>query len=150
MDFITVPIAVRRAKLAWWAMQPTETGRVELTLSSDPRLLAGISGAVNHVAEAAGMDESARANLVAGIEDACQAAFNQLPENESSIKMILGSAGGHVEVVLMLQGSAARGDRPEKVQRALNGRIDKITREVRGDTVRISLVKNISTHTAKR
>ena len=113
-------------------------------------MLAGISGAVNHVAEVAGMDESARANLVAAIEDACQAAFNQLAENESSIKMILGATGGQVEAVLLLQGSAAKGDRLEKVQRALNGRIDKVTREVRGDTVRISLVKNISTQTAKR
>src|SRR5579864_4764606 len=131
-------------------MQPTDSGRIEITLSSDPRLLAGISGAVNHVAEVAGMDESARANLVAAIEDACQAAFNQLAENESSIKMILGATGGQVEAVLLLQGSAAKGDRLEKVQRALNGRIDKVTREVRGDTVRISLVKNISTQTAKR
>lgn len=131
-------------------MQPTDNGIVEITLASDPRLLAGISGAVNHVAEVAGMEESARANLVAAIEDACQAAFNQLPENDSSIKMILATTGGHVEVVLMLQGSAAKGDRPEKVQRALNGRIDKISREVRGDTVRISLAKNISTQTAKR
>jgi hypothetical protein len=131
-------------------MQPTDNPKIEMTLSSDPRLLAGMSGAVNHVAEVAGMDESARANLVAAIEDACHAAFDQLPENEASIKMILGSAGGHVEVGLLLQGSAAKGDRPEKVQRALNGRIDKITREVRGDTVRIVLIKNISTQTAKR
>jgi len=131
-------------------MQPVDSGKIEITLASDPRLLAGISGAVNNVAESAGMDELARANLVAAIEDACHAAFNQLAEDESSVKMILGAAGGHVEVVLLLQGSAAKGDRPEKVQRALNGRIDKISREVRGDTVRISLVKNISTQTAKR
>jgi hypothetical protein len=131
-------------------MQPTDNGKVEMTLSSDPRLLAGISGAVNHVAEVAGMDESARANLVAAIEDACHVAFDQLVEDNASIKMTLGCASGNVEAVLMLQGSAAQGDRPEKIQRALNGRIDKINREVRGDTVRIVLVKNISTHTAKR
>jgi hypothetical protein len=64
--------------------------------------------------------------------------------------MVLGNAGGHIEAVLMLQGGAAKGDRPEKIQRALNGRIDKISREVRGDTVRIVLAKNISTHSAKR
>jgi hypothetical protein len=131
-------------------MQPTENHKIEMTLSSDPWLLAGISGAVNHVAEVAGMDESARANLVAAMEDACQAAFDHLAENEASIKMELGSGGGHVEAILTLQGSAAKGDRPEKIQRALNGRVDKINREVHGDTVRISLVKNISTQTAKR
>ncbi len=59
-------------------MQPTDNGKIEITLSSDPRLLAGVSGAVNNVAESAGMDESARANLVAAIEDACHAAFDQL------------------------------------------------------------------------
>jgi hypothetical protein len=131
-------------------MQPTEGGKVEMTLSSDPRLLAGVSGAVNHVAEVAGMDEPARANLVAAIEDACNVAFDQLPEDEASVKMTLGSTNGCVEAALMLQGVAAKGDRPEKIQRALNGRIDKINREVRGDSVRIVLTKNISTHTAKR
>ena len=131
-------------------MQPTDCGKVEITLASDPRLLAGISGAVDHVAEVAGMDESARANLVAAIEDACQAAFDALPENGASIQMTLGCSGGSIEAVLMLQGIAAKGDRAEKIQRALNGRIDKISREVRGDTVRIVLVKNISTQTAKR
>jgi hypothetical protein len=117
-------------------VQPTETGKVEITLSSDPRLLAGVSGAVNHVAEAAGMDESSRANLVAAIEDACHAAFDQLPEDKSTIQLMLGSAGSHIDAVLMLKGSAAKSDRPEKIQRALTGRI--------------VLVKNISTHTAKR
>ena len=121
-----------------------------MTLSSDPRLLAGVSGAVNHVAEVAGMDESARANLVAAIEDACNVAFDHLAEDEASVKLALGSGTGNVEAALTLQGAAAQGDRPEKIQRALNGRIDKINREVRGDTVRILLVKNISTHTAKR
>jgi hypothetical protein len=131
-------------------MQPTETHKIELTLSSDPRLLAGVSGAVNHVAEVAGMDESARANLVAAIEDACNVAFDHLAEDQASVKMTLACASGNVEAVLTLQGSAAQGDRPEKIQRALNGRIDKINREVRGDAIRILLVKNISTHTAKR
>jgi hypothetical protein len=131
-------------------MQPTDNGKIEMTLSSDPRLLAGVSGAVNHVAEVAGMDESARANLVAAIEDACNVAFNGLSENSASIKMSLGCTGGSVEVALTLEGSAAKSDRPEKIQRALNGRIDKINREVHGDSVRILLVKNISTQTAKR
>jgi hypothetical protein len=132
-------------------MQPTDGGsKIEMSLSSDPRLLAGVSGAVNHVAEVAGMDESARANLVAAIEDACNVAFDQLAEDEASIKMMLACSNGSVEVALTLEGSAARGDRPEKIQRALNGRVDKINREVRGDSVRILLTKNISTHTAKR
>jgi hypothetical protein len=131
-------------------MQPTDNGKIEMTLSSDPRLLAGVSGAVNHVAEVAGMDESARANLVAAIEDACNVAFDRLSENSASIKMSLGCTGGSVEVALTLDGSAAKSDRPEKIQRALNGRIDKINREVHGDSVRILLVKNISTQTAKR
>ena len=131
-------------------MQPTETTKVEITLSSDPRLLAGVSGDVNHVAEVAGMDESSRANLVAAIEDACHAAFDQLSEDQAAIQLMLGSAGGQVEAVLTLKGSAAKGSRPEQIQRALNGRIDKINREVRGDSVRIVLVKNISTQTAKR
>ena len=131
-------------------MQPTDNGKIEMTLSSDPRLLAGVSGAVNHVAEVAGMDESARANLVAAIEDACHVAFDCLAENDASIKMTLACAGGSVEVALTLEGSAAKSDRPEKIQRALNGRIDKINREVHGDSVRILLVKNISTQTAKR
>lgn len=113
-------------------------------------MLAGISGAVNHVAEAAGMDEASRANLVAAIEDACHVAFEKLPAGDGLVQMELGSSNGHLDAVLLLKGTAAKDDRPEKIQRALNGRIDKINREARGDTVRISLVKNISTHAAKR
>src|ERR1017187_10638170 len=68
-DFITVRIAERLAKSAWGTVQPTDGGKIEITLSGDSRLLAGGSGAVNHVAEAAGMDEPSRANLVAAIEE---------------------------------------------------------------------------------
>jgi hypothetical protein len=121
-----------------------------MTLSSDPRLLAGVSAAVNNVAENAGMDESSRANLVAAIEDACNVAFDGLPEDDVPIQLTLGCTNGCVEAVLILRGSAAKSDRPEKIQRALNGRIDRINREVNGDTIRIALTKNISTHTAKR
>lgn len=131
-------------------MQKTETGRVELTLSRDPRLLAGVAGAVNHFAETAGMDESARASLVAAIEDACNEAFLQLPQSNASIAMSLESPPGCVEAVLIFRGAAAKAERAEKIQRALRDRLDRVTRESESGAIRLILIKNTVTHRKKR
>ena len=131
-------------------MQKIETGKVELTLSRDPRLLAGVAGAVNHFAETAGMDESARANLVAAIEDACNEAFVQLPKANASIEMSLESPPGAVETVLIFHGAAAQSERVEKIQRAVGGRLDRVARESESGTIRLTLIKNAAAPRRKR
>ena len=131
-------------------MQKIETGKVELTLSRDPRLLAGVAGAVNHFADTAGMDESTRANFVAAIEDACNEALLQLPNANASIAMSLESTAGSVEAVLIFRGAAAKAERAEKIQDILRDRLDRVSRESESGTIRLILVKNAAAPRSKR
>ena len=105
---------------------------------------------MNHFAETAGMDESARANLVAAIEDACNEAFVQLPKANASIEMSLESPPGSVETVLIFHGAAAQSERAEKIQRAVGGRLDRVARESERGTIRLTLVKNAAAPRRKR
>lgn len=130
-------------------MQPTEIGKVELKFSGDSRILAGVSGAVNHLAEVAGMDEAGRATLVAAIEDACQEAFHLLSNGEALIEMSLATVNGRIEAVMTFHGVKGEAGGAEKIQRTLSGRIDRVTQDARGGTIRLTLVKNLGAHGAK-
>jgi hypothetical protein len=143
MDCSIARTAARPVKSAWWAVESTETAKVELTLASDSRLLAGVSGAVNHYAEMAGMDEPGRATLVAAIEDACNEAFRNLPDDSGVLELTLAAPAGRVEAVLTFRGIATGAARAEKIQRVLRDRLDRVTRESIGDVTRLALVKNV-------
>jgi hypothetical protein len=130
-------------------VQPTEIGKVELKFSGDSRILAGVSGAVNHLAEVAGMDEPERATLVAAIEDACQEAFHLVPNGEPLIEMSLATVNGRIEAVMTLHGMNGESGGAEKIQRTLAGRIDRVMQDARGDTIRLTLVKNLGAHGSK-
>jgi hypothetical protein len=125
-------------------MQQTETGKVELKFCGDSRILAGVSGAVNHLAEATGMDEPGRATLVAAIEDACQEALQVLSNCDSPIEMSLAAVNGRIEVAMAIQGAADPAGSAEKIQSALTGRIDRVTKAARGNKIELMLVKNLS------
>ncbi len=96
------------------------------------------------------MDEPGRAALVAAIEDACQEAFHLLPHGEGRIEMSLAAVDGRIEAILTFSGVTGQNDRAEKIQRALSGRIDRVTQDSRGDTIRLTLVKNLRAHGPKR
>lgn len=96
------------------------------------------------------MNESARANLVAAIEDACQEAFQQFPNANASIEMSLESPPGRVEAVLIFRGAAAQSDRADKIQLALKGRLDKVAKEANTGTTRLILVKNAAAPQRKK
>jgi hypothetical protein len=128
---------------------PTETGRVELRFTGDARILAGVCGAVNHLAEVAGMDEPGRAALVAAIEDVCQEALHLFPNNDGPIEMSLAAVNGQIETTMTLHGVAGQAGGAEKVQRTLTGRIDRVTQDARGDTIRLTLLKNLGGRSPK-
>jgi hypothetical protein len=131
-------------------VQPTETGKVELKFSGDSRILAGVCGAVNHLAEVAGMDEEGRAALVAAIEDACQEASQLLPNSQTPIEMSLAAVNGRIEATMMFHGITGQAGGAEKIQRTLTGRIDRITQDASGDAIRLTLVKNLKGHGPKK
>lgn len=123
-------------------MGTTETGQVVLKFTTDSRILAGVSGAINHIAEAAAMEESRRAELVAALEDALHAAFQSQSHNDSPVEMTLSAPAGTIEVVLLFLGDATEGVRAKNIQKALRDRLDKVTLDVHGGASRLTLVKN--------
>jgi hypothetical protein len=131
-------------------VEQTETGKVELKFSGDSRILAGVCGAVNHLAEVSGMDEAGRAALVAAIEDACQQASDLLPNKEAPIEMSLAVVNGRIEATLVFPGVGGTAAPAEKIKRVLSGRIDRITQDVRGDSIKFTLVKNLTANGPKR
>jgi hypothetical protein len=120
----------------------SESGRIELTVSGDKRLVAGVAGAVNHVAEAAGLKESARVELVAAVEDACRAALDEVTNNGNRVQVILDNPPGKIEIVLEYKPthSAAENTRGDLAMRA---RVDSVVRESTKNGTRVTLQKKV-------
>jgi len=120
----------------------SESGRIELTVSGDKRLVAGVAGAVNHVAEAAGLKESARVELVAAVEDACRAALDEVTNNGNRVQVILDNPPGKIEIVLEYKPthSAAENTRGDLAMRA---RVDSLVRESTKNGTRVTLQKKV-------
>lgn len=120
----------------------TETGRVEISFTSDSRLLAGVAGAVNHVAEAAGLNEDARAELVAAVEDACQEALGQVGKESGNVELSVEAVDGKVEAVVEFK--AAGGAAPAAARGKNAGpKLDSVRRETNGGKTRIILSKKV-------
>lgn len=120
----------------------TELGRVQLCVTDDPRLLAGIAGAVNHVAEAAGLGESARADLIAAVEDICEEAMQGAVPGQRRIQMTLAPLDGRIEIVIEFPSpAAAQNPRAQGREEAARLLVDSVSRENSGKQVRVTLTK---------
>ncbi|MGH9730130.1 MAG: hypothetical protein ACRD4A_00410 [Candidatus Acidiferrales bacterium] len=75
-----------------------EHTRTELKLSGDERLLAGVRGAVEHVANRHALAVQERVDLGVAAEQACRAAFVQLDEMGSLCDVIIDDYEDRVEV----------------------------------------------------
>ncbi len=131
-------------------MERTETGRVELTICRDPRLLAGVSAAVNHFAEALGLEEGARADLVAAFEDAFREFFGAASWDSKPAHMTIAAPTGKIEAVLLFRGENAKAEKGEKICKMLAGKFDSVRLESSADTIRLNLVKNLLPTRKKR
>lgn len=144
MGSITVPIVARRAKSAWRAPPlTTELGRIQLCLTGDGRLLAGIAGAVNHVAEAAGLEEKSRADLIAAVEDICEEAVASAPPGKAQIALTLEALPGAIQAVLEFPKPSAAKPTPSAKEQAARRHLDSLNREANGDKTRVTLTKKI-------
>jgi hypothetical protein len=148
--YITARIAGKLARLAWWELERTETGRLELTISSDPRLLAGVSAALYHFAEVAGLDEPAKAELVAAFEDAFHEIFGGVSQNSKPIEMSIAAPAGKIETILLFPGDSLHAEKGEKVRKLLTGKLDSVRLETSGDSSRLHLVKNLASPRKKK
>lgn len=117
---------------------------MELSISGNSRLLAGVAGAVNHVGESAGMEEKARAEFVAAVENACRLALSQAARGDSPIALSLEVLPGKIEAVLQCQMSSSSG-KPAAGSgfgREL-GKLDDVKLEVNGSAARLILTKKL-------
>lgn len=133
-----------------------ETSRIELKLDRDARLTAGVTGALIHVAESAGLGAEAQADLVAAAEDACSEALRLLSAADAKLSVTIKEFTDRIEVALEYQVQAAQAGREtsalpraEPVQpsgssgRGLLGRVDRVLSNTHSGTSRTTLVKYI-------
>lgn len=120
----------------------SETGRIELALTGDSRILAGVTGAVNHVAEAAGMKQSARADLIAAVEDACKMALSEVSNNGNRVNIILDQPPGKVEVILEYKPASPK-QADARTDLAMRAKMDGVLREATKSGTRLTLIKKV-------
>jgi len=80
---------------------------VAIRIQNDSRLLAGLGGAIAHCACAAGLCESAAANLRAAALGACEEAFRQMPDSHAALEIAITLYSDRLEVALSQPGAAA-------------------------------------------
>lgn len=129
-----------------------EHTRTELKLSRDDRLLAGVRGAVEHVANRHGLTEEERVDLGVAAGQACRAAMVQLDEAGSLCDVIIDDYEDRVEVSV----ESPRHPKSAKIKSSLGNlaavpieereaemkkRVDRIDRDTRNGRERVILVK---------
>lgn len=149
---ITVLIVVRLAKCTLRIIVNAEYTRTELKLSRDERLLAGVRGAVEHVANRHGLTVEARVDLGVAAAQACRAATVQLNQTGSLCDVIIDDYEDRVEVSVESprHPKSARINSPrnslaavplEEREREIEKRVDRVHRDTSNGRERIILVK---------
>jgi hypothetical protein len=121
----------------------TETGRVEICFPSDSRLLAGVAGAVNHVAEAVGLDEDARAQLVAAVEDACQEALAEVSKENNNVALSVDVLPDRIEAAVEFKSPSGAPQPSPSAGNKSRHNLDSVRREAKDGNTRIILTKKI-------
>ncbi len=146
----------------WWTAVGNDPSRLVLRLSSDPRLVAGVAGAVALIAERAGCDAGAQADLVAAAEGACRDTFPLLTGADPRLGVIIEQLVDRIEVTLEHDGQAVpiaglesfAFPGAEETGRTsglgLLARVDRVTYNVESGTSRMTLVKYLHTHPGKK
>lgn len=129
-----------------------EHTRTELKLTGDERLLAGVRGAVEHVANRHGLTVEERVDLGVAAGQACRAAMLQLDETGSLCDVIIDDYEDRVEVSVESPrhpksaktnsslGSLAAvplGEREAEMKK----RVDRVHRDTSNGRERVILVK---------
>jgi hypothetical protein len=120
----------------------TETKNILLRIDADPRLAAAVGGAARYLADAAGMENDAVAQLQAAVIAACRELFSSLKEDHPSLNVTLTRLPDRIEVSLSHEGTSPR-------DAGLDGKevptgIDRIQHETQGNLTVTRLTKYIN------
>jgi hypothetical protein len=133
----------------------TEAKIIRLQIDADPRLAAGVGGAVRYLADAAGMENDATAQLQGAVVAACKEAFEHLTESHPHLNVTLTRLSDRIEVALSYEGDTAPAVGLDTIAKSasqddaagggsvLNG-VDRIQYETQGKTAVTRLTKYIS------
>jgi hypothetical protein len=140
----------------------TESKSIRLQIDADPRLAAAIGGAARYLADAAGMENEATAQLQSAVIAACVSAFQQLTENHPHLDVTLTRLSDRIEVALSYQGETAPAVGLDTIARSASqqrggpggggvfGGVDRIQYETQGNVAVTRLTKYISQGTPSR
>ena len=78
----------------------TDPTRVELKLAGDPRLVGAVTGAVEHFAQEAALDETAQKQLMSAAEQACLETFTQLASPETIVEVCIEHYPDRLEILI--------------------------------------------------
>lgn len=136
----------------------TDGNPVLFDLSKDPRLVSGVVGAVEHVAQRAGLVPEECQNLIAATQQACLDTFKLLAEEDGRLNVCIQDFPDRIEVILEHRGEslpsagldtfvnlAARGEGTSDLAGLeLIARVDRVLYHTESGTSRMTLVKYIS------
>jgi hypothetical protein len=159
MECTTVQIAGRLATFESLTMSehPESTSRIKCRLACDPRLVAGATAIVAHVARRAGLDDSAVSQISEAMAEVCAAvalAQGETGKLLGEVEFTAAEFSGHVEVTIKLLSRAPDSDRTqvaserlrdlaEKIREKLRSKgIDGVTVEVLDGSPQVTLVKS--------
>ena len=130
----------------------TEHTRTELKLGRDERLLAGVQGAVEHVANRHGLTVEERVDLGVAAGQACRAAMVRLDETGSLCDVIIDDYEDRVEVSIESprhpQSAKINSSREslaevpiEEREAEMKKRVDRVDRDTSNGRERVVLIK---------
>jgi|SRR5579862_8497098 len=117
----------------------TESKTIKVLLDADPRFAAAIGGAARYLADSAGMENDAIAQLQAAVISACNDAFKLLTPAHPHLTATISKLPDRLEV----EFACECGSNPEQSQESLGG-IDRIQHETKGNIVVTRLTKFIN------
>ncbi len=128
----------------------SESNRVVLRIGRDPRLVAAAGAAVSHLAQVAGFDPQAQADLVAATEAVCRSALPLLTGSNGSFEVTIEGFDDRIEVTLEHSGQTLASAIARIKESSLLARVDRVFYDTRGGVSRTTLVKFAPAHTDPR
>ena len=118
----------------------TEPKTIRLRIDADPRLAAAVGGAARYLADAAGIENEAVAQLQSAVIAACREAFGQLSKDHPHLDVSLTRLSDRIEVSLSHEGVTASAEDSGEVPSG----VDRIQHETQGNVAVTRLTKYIN------
>jgi hypothetical protein len=71
-----------------------------MKLTGDPRLVGAVTGAVEHFAQEAGLDDASQKQLMSAAEQACLEVFTQLESPEKAVEVSIDHHADRLEILI--------------------------------------------------